>query len=252
MMYQDIKVNKCNSEHQNYSFKQFNSQEKRFKVDNIEGFDEKNDFDQAIDQHNKFINMLQSLTICSTKRINELENAKKSKVFNTTVEYNEYIHSNAYCKIIKKRKRQLLLKQNTEIMLNKLKQKIIKHYDYFEKCAKFDNKYYLGINGQFICIDPTLLENILSLTYSSMREGWKSMKRIIENAHKTHNWDLIKEDMTKYGCPYKCDYYRCFAYAFDEGTQGCGKRVYWDISEVNFIKDFNLNSTSPIGKLNTH
>jgi hypothetical protein len=88
---------------------------------------------------------------------------------------------------------------------------------------------------------------------------WEAICEVIIKAHKAHNKKLIENDViipapecNESELPWdeselpgnESDYY---AIAVDYHTCGCGKKVHWDSSNVNFLEDLTLDSIIPAG-----
>lgn len=266
-MYRGKKTNNNRTNRGKYQYQAINRshQLSGYKIQSIDEYDEEDNFEIAINQHNGYIVKLKELIALTQKRISLLESAQSDKVFRTPSEYDGYLVSKEKNDEIEKRRQELRLKEQKkkeeeekkmkmqeEIQRNndnKVIEEISKRWNYVWRCARFlENDRICTYSCHNDITNDMTLQDCLNSEY--IDDYLEAIKNIIREAHQVHNDTLVENDLTERDCPGECFCDRdCFAYANSHRTSGCGKKVYWETGNVDFLDGMTLDSTNPLGYL---
>ena len=181
-----------------------------FEIGPISRHVEPTDFSNAITAHEKYISKLESHIITVNKRLQTLREAQQEGIFQTPLEYDEYIVSkNIVNKVendrLSKQKEKTFQIQQYKNLINELVIKINEKWTYFWRCVE-----YLDKRGNNVLYwDEAMksekkLEEHITFTYNFTNESYlvrdiETLKNIIKRingtiitAHREYNEYLVE------------------------------------------------------------
>jgi hypothetical protein len=210
----------------------------------IENYKEIDNFDEAIKQHEQYINVIKTSKQQILKRIEELKSAKDK--FKCPSEYDDYI-KNAPQKLSNEEIEQLMLNEHR----NDIIREITNRYNYFWRCVYYDKHVYAFIMDDINLIITPTWNKLKHMSINDLEYFIEEMRKQIITVNVVHNSKLITNSKQKYYCNF-CMEPGCDAYPSDGRMSICGSSINFSTEYVDFLNESILDYENPSGYIARH